>query len=84
MENKELSERELALYNFVKDSKEEVTVRLIEKKLGKSYIGAIGILLSKKLIVKDKKKKEVINTSGIGNPYSTKYIKFYKINSENI
>jgi len=76
----ELSPHEQKLYDFIKISKEDVTIKIIEEKLGKKYVGCLGKLLGKKMIKKDKKKKEtIVNKSGFGNPYSVKYIKFYSI-----
>lgn len=76
-----LSEKEQKLYDFIKKNVKDATIDAITKELGKEYIGAIGKLISKKLIKKDKKRGNapIVNTSTYVNLHSTKYIKFYSV-----
>jgi len=73
-----LSETEKKLLDFIKASKDDVTIKLIELQLGKSYVGALGKLIGKKLVESAKKKGQ-----GAFNPtynaYGIKLIKYYKI-----
>lgn len=74
-----LSEVELKLYNYIKDKK-ETTFESIKKDLGDKFLGAIGRLIQKDLILKSKKATEHISTG-----YTTvgiKYIKTLKLKEE--
>lgn len=70
-----LSEKETKLLDFIKESKEKVTIAIIEEKLGKSYTGALGKLLNGDLI-EGRKDKSLTIPSGL---YSTKLVKYYVI-----
>ena len=58
-----LSDTEEYLYNFIKDSEELVTIKLIEEELSKNHTGALGKLLSLGLIEKRKKKSDSVKKS---------------------
>ena len=72
-----LSEKEVALYNFILKSEDFVTSKLIEEMLGTEYLGAIGKLTRKGFI--EKTKKRLTNES---NPYEMKIIKGFVIKKE--
>lgn len=54
----ELSKREKELYDFIKSTEELATVDVIKEKLSTKHVGALGILMSKDLIEKKKKRPE--------------------------
>lgn len=81
MEDLILSEKEKKLFDFIKTSEEDATIALIELQLGKPYVGALGKLISKKLIESAKKKGQGVLNSTY-NPYGVKYIKYYKIKGD--
>ncbi len=51
-----LSEKEQTLLDFIKT--EDATIKIIEVRLGKEYVGALGKLIGKELIEGKKKKVE--------------------------
>lgn len=51
---KELSNKESELLKLIEESKQKVTIQLIEAKLSKAHVGAIGTLLGAGLIEKKK------------------------------
>ena len=69
-----LSDTEKALYNFIRDSKELVTVDSIIKNLGKQYVGAIGRLIQYKKIERVKEKPASALEGQL-----VKYVKGYKV-----
>ena len=79
-ENKNVSEKEIKLYDFINNSTELVTVALIEEKLGKEYIGALGKLLGAKKIEK-RKKRQGNSKPNTNLQYQTlpKQVKYYVI-----
>ena len=71
-----LSEKEQKLYNVIKNTEFDVTIKIIEEQLGKEYIGALGKLLHLGLIRSEKRKIKVpINE--LANQYLQKWIKCY-------
>lgn len=63
------------LYDFIKNSKEFVTVDFIADKLGKNYLGALGKLLASKRIEKVKEKPVESYTDG----RFAKHIRGYRV-----
>ena len=77
------SVKEEILLNFITNinscSQKDVTVKLIEKDLGREYVGAIGQLIRENLI--ETTKKKVIEPS---NPYGWRYTKVYFLKKKEI
>jgi len=75
-----LSAKETSLYNYIKsetiNQKRDVTVKSIERSLGKEYLGAIGKLIQYELIYSEKKRLEV---DTVDSRYGYKYTKCYFI-----
>jgi hypothetical protein len=67
----ELSDKENKLLELIKTSTEKVTVKLIEEKLGKQFVGGLGKLIGKELI-------EIKKDRGNSN-YGMKKIKYYRL-----
>ncbi len=65
-----LSETEQKLFDFIKESKDRVSVDLIKTILGETYLGALGRLITTKLVEGTKEK---------GDGVSIKYVKYYKV-----
>ena len=72
-----LSEKELKLYDFIKNSEDFVTPKLIEEILGTEYLGAIGKLTREGFIEKTKKQIETDS-----NPFGRRFIKGFVIKKE--
>ena len=66
------SVKEKILLHFITNAQIDVTVKLIEKDLGREYVGAIGQLIRENLI--ETTKKKVIEPS---NPYGWRYAKVF-------
>lgn len=77
--------KEQELYNLIADSTELVTVKVIEEKLGKEYIGALGKLLASKKIEKRKQRQENVKRD-VNLQYQTlpKQVKYYAISNIDI
>ena len=63
------NEVEKTVYNFIKDSDNKVTFKLLETKLGSNAVGYIGKLNQKELV-------EIVREL---NPVIKKYVKIIKI-----
>ncbi len=71
-----LSLKELKLVLFIQSSKERVTIKIIEEKLGKEYTGAIGRLIGNGLVESLKHREQY-------NPLCpTRMTKYYAIKGE--
>ena len=76
-----LSPTEQKLFDFIKDSKEDVTIKIIEEKLGGIYTGALGKLMNLNIIASEKKRPNITDSNL--NPHGKKYVKCYFIKKEN-
>lgn len=76
-----LSEKEQRLLDFIKNSEVDVTIKIIEKELGFSFVGALGKLLNIDL-VKSGKRNVKIKINELANQYLQKWIKVYFVKKE--
>lgn len=76
-----LSPKEQKLFDFIKNSEVDVTIKIIEKELGFSFVGALGKLLNINL-VKSEKRNVKIKINELANQYLQKWIKVYFIKKE--
>lgn len=75
-----LSDKEKKLFSYIKNSEIDVTVKVIEEKLGSVYVGALGKLVNLGLIKSEKRNLQAMDNS---NPYSRKWTKCFFVKAEN-
>ena len=76
-----LSDKEKTLFDFIKNSEVDITIEIIEKKLGMVYTGALGKLLCLKIVNCEKRNLEAIVDKKL-NRYGKKWTKVFFVKEE--
>lgn len=82
-----LSPTEQILFDFILENSEiDITIKVIEEKLGTKFVGALGKLVCLKIIICEKKniELEVINKNKYGYIFGHKWTKCFFIKEENL